>query len=85
MIGRVDVFDTRKKKIAFAHLRVAEPLGNKPESERARRAVVQVAEDFAKAAEHALIHLPKGQQGVFRGLGRGGLDGLFLPPSQQSH
>jgi hypothetical protein len=61
IIGRVDVFDTQNKKIAFAHLRVAEPLGSKPEEESARKAVTKVAEQFATAAETALVHLPKGR------------------------
>jgi hypothetical protein len=61
VVGRVDVFDTQDKKVAFAHLRVAEPLGSKPEEDNARKAVTQVAERFAAAAETALVHLPKGR------------------------
>lgn len=60
LIGRVDVFDAQEKKVAFARVRVAEPLGSKPEPESARRAVALVAEDFAVATEKVLIHLPKG-------------------------
>jgi hypothetical protein len=61
MIGRVDVYDNQNKRVAFAHLRAAEPLGFKPEEEGARNAVTKVAEQFAMTAETALIHLPKGR------------------------
>jgi hypothetical protein len=61
LIGRVDVFDSQDKRVAYAHLRVAEPLGDKPGEDSARRAVTLVAEDFATAAEHALVHIPKGR------------------------
>ncbi len=61
LIGRVDVFDAQNKKIAYAHLRAAEPLGSKPQRDSARAAVAKVAEQFAAAAEDALIHKPKGR------------------------
>jgi hypothetical protein len=60
IIGRIDVFDPNDKKVAFAKIRVAEPLGSKPEEDGARKAVTEVAERFATMAEKALVHLPKG-------------------------
>jgi len=63
LIGRVEVFDTvRNKKIAYAHLEVARPIGLKPEEEVARAAVAEVARAFATQAEEALVHSVKQPQ-----------------------
>ena len=57
MLGSVNVFDVAlAKKVASTTVWASKPLGLKPEQASARKAVDEVARQFAAAAENAIIH-----------------------------
>jgi hypothetical protein len=62
VIGRVDVYNNTKKKIGYAIVQVSRPIGLKPQEDRARAAVAELAREFAQQAEQALIHSVKPRQ-----------------------
>jgi hypothetical protein len=85
MVGSVNVFDVaRAKRVASTMVWAHKPLGLKPEQISARKAVDEVARQFAAAAESALIH---GGEAV-SGSGAGGAlqvgpQPVMLPPPRR--
>jgi hypothetical protein len=75
MFGSVNVFDVAQaKKVASTVVWAQKPLGSKPEQAAARSAAFEVAQQFAAAAENAIIH---GGQALG---GSGGGQGMTFTP-----